>query len=97
MKNKNKLILVAVFLFFCAFAFAFAMLKLIQVNNDCVKNPFVYGANKIIDQKGDLIYAICSCDMTQGKFYFDNQGIYKEDPFFNDKKVMDWEKFNLTW
>lgn len=83
MNNQKKLYLILAFVIICLFAFIFVLIKIVKVNSECMQNPFMYGASKIIDEKGEGIYSVCSCDVGANKFYFDKFGIYKEHPMLN--------------
>lgn len=72
---------------FSALGFTFSMVKLIKENSECVQDPFTYVANRIIiaSDRIDVLIAepVCKCDIgPAGAFYFDKEGIYKEDPRF---------------
>lgn len=55
---------------------------LFSKGNNCVGDPFVYGAKELKEKSGDDF--ICSCtppiNSRYGKFYFDAEGIYEENP-----------------
>lgn len=80
MNHKKQIYLILAFIIICIFAFIFLLVKIIKVNSECMANPFVYGANKIVDSKGEIIYSLCSCPIGDNEFYFDRWGIYKENP-----------------
>ncbi len=79
----RKLTLIIMFVIICVIAFILVMLQLVNVNSECVKNPFVYAANEIVDKKGEIIYSVCSCDVGENRFYFDRNGMYKNNPLLN--------------
>lgn len=80
---KQKLVLIAVLEIVLMLCFAFAMFKLIRQNSECVNNPLIYGASKIIGKDGQVLPALCNCEGNTFKFYFDSKGIYAENPLFN--------------
>lgn len=82
MNDKKVLKIIGVFILICILLFGFIMFKLIEKNNQCVKNPFVYSAKTIIDNSGNQIYSVCSCDVLGDEFYFDREGMYLNNPLF---------------
>ncbi|MFX1590260.1 MAG: hypothetical protein ACFFC1_19170 [Promethearchaeota archaeon] len=84
MKNKTKLYLLVAFVVICIIAFVFLLAKIVQVNNQCVSNPFTYAAKTIVDDKGEIIYSVCSCSVLDQKFYFDQNGMYKTNPLLTN-------------
>lgn len=84
MKTKNKFYLMVIIIGICILAFIFVLAQLVKINSECVGNPFIYAANSIIDQKGEIINSVCFCDINglEG-FYFDRNGIYKDNPILS--------------
>jgi hypothetical protein len=62
------------------FTFAFMMALLIKENSRCVAEPLVYGARHI--ETNDLL--LCSCQVGLQSFYFDKDGMYKENPLLSN-------------
>ncbi len=83
MNNKKKVYLIITFVLICIAAFIILLAQLIKVNNECIKSPFTYAANIIVDSKGEIIYSLCSCDVGENRFYFDRNGLYKNSPLLN--------------
>lgn len=79
-KEIKTLLIVIIITFIIAILFTAVLISLIDKNSECYRNPFVYAANTIIDQEGNNIYALCSCSVNENNFYFDNKGIYKDNP-----------------
>lgn len=78
---KIYLILIGSLILITGLIFVYVMINLIEVNSLCVKNPFVYAAETIIDGNGEPIEnALCSCSVEDKNFYFDKEGMYKENP-----------------
>lgn len=56
--------------------FGVVMLVLINKNSQCVGNPLVYGVKQIETED----YVLCSCQVGPTNFYFDKDGLYKNNP-----------------
>lgn len=91
MKQKT-LFIIAIATIILFIAFAFVMMKLIKENSQCISNPFTYAANRIVDNKGEVIYSVCSCNVKEVTFYFDNKEIYPNNPLVNnsERRLIPW-------
>lgn len=61
--------------------FGFVMFKLITDNNQCITNPFIYGA-VAIEKQGMTV--MCRCDSLDPEyigFSYDKDGIYIQDEY----------------
>lgn len=69
--------------------FGFVMAMMIKKNTQCIANPLVYGANhiKAIDPMTNITYyPMCSCKIANNDFYFDQDGLYNENPLLEGFK-----------
>ncbi len=88
-RSKKFFIYLIIFVVVVIFLFIFALTKLIVANSQCVQNPFTYAASRIIltseslDLETEIPPPLCSCSVGQSIFYFDQEGIYKENPLLN--------------
>lgn len=77
--------------------FVLVLAKIVKDNNDCKSNPFVYGAEKLIEQDQNL-NILCSCDMIGEKpynrFYFNQEGISIEEPASADSESVSFDSFD---
>jgi len=55
----------------------------------CLKNPFVYGANVFTEKLSDYDHMDCSCSITnkvgysqEANYYFTEEGAYEKDKFW---------------
>ena len=80
MEIKKRICLILILVVICIMAFIFVLAKLVKENNQCMENLFVYGANTIVDNKGEIVYTLCFCPVGESGFYFDKDGMYKENP-----------------
>lgn len=93
----KKLLIIATITFIFILAFGVVMFLLIQKNGECIQNPLIYGASKVIDEKGEPAQMICECEIGKNYFYFDRFGIYKENPYIsdfntNERGLIPWEQ-----
>jgi hypothetical protein len=51
------------------------VISLVKEGNKCLKDPFIYGANKL-DSMGYM--AVCTCQINQDIFIFDKNGFYTQ-------------------
>ena len=84
MVNKTLIYLIIAFIVICMGAYLFLTTKIIKENSVCTQNPFTYAANTIIDQNGNVIYYLCTCHIGTSEFYFDKEGVYKENPLIKE-------------
>lgn len=79
LKRRLKIILVVVLIIIIGLGIVIE--RIINENSECSRSPFVFAANTVIDTKtGEQIYTSCDCQTRLGSFYFDNKGLYKENP-----------------
>lgn len=87
-RSKKFRIWLIIFMIVSIFLFVFFLAKLIALNSQCVQNPFTYAANQIIltseslDLQTKVPAPLCSCSVGQSIFYFDHEGIYRENPLY---------------
>ena len=77
--TERKIILILCFILLLVGFFLF-----LGINDakECVGNPFVYGANEIVNEKTGSIYCACSfASPDYARFYFDNDSIGVIDTF----------------
>lgn len=93
MKPKTKLLTLVFIVGIIIVAFIFVMTNLIKEANECVKNPFIYANKLIVDNEGNHVYSVCSCQVGSiGYFYFDDEGLYESDPLYSNQ---DTNEINL--
>ena len=85
-KSKKFLIILSVVVIIIIFSFIFVLAKVVALNSQCIQNPFIYAADRIVistDQlglTGAVPAPLCSCSVGQSEFWFDHEGIYRENP-----------------
>lgn len=100
MKTKTQFIILISVVGLIIIAFVFVMTNLIKDSSECTSNPFTYGNRLIVDNSGDYVYTVCSCQVGSiGNFYFDDKKLYTEHPLYPKysepiKKEID--NFNLS-
>lgn len=78
---ENNLKYTLGFVVICIFALSFVMAGMIKSNSQCINEPFVYAAKTIVDNRGEVAGASCSCQLHDGgDFYFDSEGMYADNP-----------------
>lgn len=78
---KNNLIKF-ILLIIALILFTSGILIGLTINKDCSSNPLTYGIKKV-EKLNDANFS-CACystDKALNIFYFDDKGIYQEDPF----------------
>jgi hypothetical protein len=91
LRSKKFRIFLIIFVVAAVFLFIFLLAKLIALNSQCIQNPFVYAADSIVvtteklDLQGRVPDPFCSCSVGESIFYFDHEGIYKENPLLNTR------------
>lgn len=82
--NNRTIYIIAAITFIIILAFAVVMVLLIKKNSECVGNPFTYAAQTVKDKEGELINPLCSCQVGNDNFWFNNDGLYRENPLLKD-------------
>ena len=81
MNSKNKLKLAISLLAIMFLLIGIAIGFIINNQNSCEANPFVFAVEKL-EKLNDVNFS-CSCystDYSLNPFYFDDEGLYKENP-----------------
>ena len=81
MEKDTQFKLVAICFILAVLLLGYFMLKLIDENKACIENPFTYSASQI-NVLGSDSKALCSCSGGTDSFYFDEDGMYKENPIY---------------
>lgn len=88
LKSRKFFIGLIIFIGLCILGFIFLMVYVVKLNSECMANPFVFAADRIIVSTNQLGLSgkvpdpMCSCSVGASAFYFDHEGVYKNDPRF---------------
>ncbi len=83
MKNKNNYLpVIAIVLSLIFLTLGFAIGNFTAKDKECTTNPLIYSVNKLNAMNDDSFTCSCTSN-THDKFWFDEKGIYTENPLFS--------------
>ncbi len=79
-KFRNILILTMILVLITGISLGYVL----NNQNSCESNPYIFSVEKLEEMNG--VDFICSCtptDYSLETFYFDDEGLYEENPLYN--------------